>query len=103
MANSKERVVGTGTATVILVGTVICVFGIGTLFSVQYEYNCTSDAATKATTCTERRAWNGSGAIQALSAIAGAGAGGAAAIWRAGGLPKFVERLFGASDDTGAE
>lgn len=100
---AKERVVGTGISVVILLGTVSAVFIFGALLSVQYEYNCTSDPTSNATSCTERRAWNGTAAIQALSAIAGAGAGGAAAIWKAGGLPKILERLLGVSDETGAE
>lgn len=98
MANSKQRVVGTGISVVILLGTVSAVFIFGALLSVQYEYNCTSDPATKGATCTERRAWNGTAAIQALSAIAGAGAGGVAAIWKAGGLPKILEKLLGTGD-----
>lgn len=98
MTNPKEKVVGTGVSILILLGTVSAVFVFGTLLSVQYEYNCTSNPSTEQTTCTERRAWDGTAAIQALSAIAGAGAGGVAAIWKAGGLPKILERLFGTSD-----
>lgn len=91
----KPRVIDTKSAVFILLLTVGCVFGVGTVFSVQYESNCTSNPKTGEASCTERRAWDSSGAVQALSTIVGAGAGGAAAIWKAGGLPKFIENFLG--------
>lgn len=88
----KPRVIDTKSAVFILFLTVGCVFGFGALFSWQYESNCTSNPKTGEASCTERRAWDGSGAV---SAIAGIGASSAAAIWKAGGLPKFIENFLG--------
>lgn len=94
---TKRTEIGTGISIVILLGTVSCVFIIGAMFSIQYEYNCTNEPATKQTTCTERRAWSGTAAAQVIGAIAGTGIGSAATIWKAGGLPKIIEKFFGGS------
>lgn len=93
-----QKTISTGTAIVVLFITLGCVFGFGALLSYQYESNCTYSPATKESSCTERRAWNGSGAVQALSALAGTGAGGAAAIW----LPKILKKFLGSPDDSEA-